>query len=54
VHLDAPSALKIKERFKNATPVTSRAFRAIFQYFARFSIFVECGGGASDIMDAVK
>jgi hypothetical protein len=33
MHLDAASALKIGGRFKNTTPVTLRAFGAIFLIF---------------------
>jgi hypothetical protein len=44
VHLDAPSALKIRGRFKNATSVTLRAIGAFF-YFLPDSQFCGLWGG---------
>ncbi len=43
VHLNAPSALKIGGRFKNATPVTLSAFEAFFLIFCLIHNFCRMG-----------
>ncbi len=50
MHLDAPSALKMGGRFKNATPVASCAFGAIFLIDSQMLKFCEIGGGDGEIV----
>ena len=47
MHLDAPSALKMGGRFKNATPVTLCAFGAIFLIDSQTLKFCGIGGGGN-------
>ena len=54
VHLDASSALKIGGRFKNAAPVTLRAFGAFVFIFSLILKLVEWGGEFVKVSTSIK